>query len=145
MHGKRSRRVLGLTLVALALLATSGCKPHEFDVSGKVRYNQETLNRADGQVIFIGPGGEQVAVSIESDGTYRARVPSGLNRIAVYYPNPKLKKLKGSKLKPGEEPPPVESPFLTPAKYAEAETSELSVTVDRDTVFDIDMVGPRIK
>ena len=74
----------------------------------------------------------------------------GLNRVVVYYPNPKALitaklKGKGAKLKPGEQPPPSEPSFLTPLKYAVATTSELSVTVEKPTVFDAALTGPEIR
>jgi hypothetical protein len=142
-----SRRAFGLAVAVLAVGA-GGCGARRFDVAGKVKYNGAALNKPDGQVVFVGPHDEQVAAPIGRDGAYQAAgVAAGLNRVVVYYPNPKAKreKEKAGKLKPGELPSAPESPYLTPAKYAAAETSGLSVAVEKDAVYDIDLTGPAIR
>lgn len=145
MHGRISRRAFGLAF-ATCVVGVSGCGSRRFDVTGKVTYNGASLDKPDGHVVFLGPHGEQVTTAIGSDGTYQAiGVASGLNRVAVYYVSPKAKKEKAGKLKPGEQPPPAEALYLTPAKYASPETSELSVTVDKECVYDIPLVGPTIR
>jgi hypothetical protein len=164
MHGKMARFILVLVLGAGVGCASrpseegdGGSRPVEedgygshrveesrrFDVTGKVTYNGAAFNKPDGRIVFIGAAGEQVAAEIRPDGTYQANgVSAGLNRVAVYYPNPKATSRPPTKLKPGEEPPPAAPLFLTPPKYASPETSELSVTVDRETVFNVDLVDP---
>lgn len=143
MRGSISRRAA--PVLAAVLAAVAGCKAQRFDVTGKVSYNGAPLGKSDGQIVFVGPGGEQVAAPIGTDGTYRAGgVASGPNRVAVYYPNPAAKPDKSHKLKPGEAPP-AAAPFLTPAKYASVETSELSVTVDKETEFNVDLTGPKVR
>ena len=121
-----------------------GCGSPAFDVTGTVTYNGAALDKPDGQIVFLGPHGEQIAAPIDPDGTYRARgVPSGANRVAVYYPNPKAKMDKASKLKPGEMPRAIPK-YLTPEKYASAETSDLAVTVEKPTVYTAELTGPKI-
>lgn len=139
------RPVLRLALV-LALACAGGCGSRQFDVSGKVTYNGSVFDKPDGQIIFVGPRGEQVAATINPDGTYRAAgVPAGTNRVAVYYPNPKTRGERIAKLKPGQMPPATAALYLTPAKYASPDTSELSVEVDKETAFDVNMSGPPIR
>jgi len=145
MHVEMSRRVLWLGLAALALGA-GGCGQRQYDVTGKVTYNGATLDKPNGVVVFVGPAGEQVVATIESDGTYHAsKVSGGVNRLAAYWPNPKATQGKKGKLRPGEIPPPSPPLFLTPEKYSSPDTSGLSVTVEKEMVFDVELVGPPIK
>ncbi|OWK38190.1 hypothetical protein [Fimbriiglobus ruber] len=139
------RRILGLAFAALAVGA-GGCGPGSHDVTGRVSYNGVPLDKPEGQIVFIGPAGDQVVAGIGPDGSYRALgVTGGPNKVAVYYPNPKAKRDKLTKPKPGEPPPAAAAtPFLTPAKYASADTSGFSVTVGKGTVFDTDLTGPKI-
>ena len=144
MHRAVFRRILGPALAALATGA-GGCGPGSHDVTGRVSYNGAPLDKPDGQIVFIGPDGDQVAAGIGPDGSYRAPgVVGGPNKVAVYYPNPKAKRDKVTRPKPGEPPPPPTAPFLTPAKYASADTSGFSVAVKKGTVFDADLTGPKI-
>jgi hypothetical protein len=144
MHRKISRRIVAFVFAALTL-GVGGCGSRQFDVIGKVTYNGAPLNKPDGQIAFIGPKGEQVLAAIGPDGMYRAtNVSAGLNRLAIYYPNPKAQKEKAAKPKHGEQPPPAEPPFLTPFQYGVADTSGLSVTVEKETIFDVDITGPVI-
>ncbi len=140
MHHGLSRSAAGFVLAFLAV-AASGCSGRRFDVAGQVKYNGSPLGQPGGQVVFVGPNGSQVAASVEPDGLYRASgVPAGLNRVAVYWPNPEAR--TAGKPRKGEPLKPAPAPFLTPARYASAETSELSVQVGEGTVFDIDLSGP---
>lgn len=150
MYRHISLWLLGLVVV----IAVGGCGARHFDVTGKVTYNGIPLDKPDGQIVFIGPKGDQVIADIERDGSYQAtEVSAGLNRVVVYYPNPKAMDAKAVKLKKAESPgqkarepsSPNESPFLTPFKYAAADTSELSVMVDKPTVFDVALKGAEIK
>jgi hypothetical protein len=139
------RRTFGFIIAALAI-GVGGCGSPHFDVTGKVTYNGKPLDKPDGQISFVGPKGELVVAAIGPDGSYNApHVPGGLNRVSVSYPNPKAKRDRSMpKLKPGETPPPGLPPFLIPEKYAAADTSELSVTVDKETVYNVDLSGPPI-
>jgi hypothetical protein len=111
-----------------------------------VTYNGAVLDKPDGQVVFIGPKGEQVDAAIGADGTYQAKnVPAGKNRVIVYYMNPKLKTEKPAKPRPGEKFKGNPDAYLTPAAYASPDTSGLSVDVENETVFDFAMKGPSIK
>lgn len=150
MHCKHLLLTRGLSLVVLAASAVSliGCSggPTLVDVTGKVTYNGAPLAKPDGKIFFVGPGDSQVAAVINEDGTYKAsKVTSGLNQVAVYYKNPDFKVAARPKGPPSEGHRPVLVPmYLTPEKYADVRTSELSVQVDKDMVFDVDMKGPPI-
>jgi hypothetical protein len=140
----------GLALAAL-VLCLGGCGTHQFDMTGQVKYNGAVLAKPDGQIVFIGPDGSQVGAPIGLDGTYTAvKVTAGLNRVAVYYPNPAfVKKAKRARPVQGAPPPPTNQPlpamFLTPESYASPDTSQLSIQVDQDTAFNVDLTGPPIR
>ena len=139
--------VAGIVLAAAFTVGAGGCGSRQYDVTGKVTYNGAALDKPDGQIIFIGPARQQVAAPISADGRYHASgVWPGENKVVVYYPNPRLIARKaGPKRKPGEQPSPPESPFLTPAKYGTADTTDLSLTVEKETEFNVDLVGPPIR
>ena len=147
MHRKVSQIVLGVAVAALAI-GVGGCwGPKKVDVTGRVNYNGASLPKPGGQIVFVGADGIQVGASIGQDGTYRAsQVKTGLQHVAVYYPNPELQKAKHipSKPNPGEPPSPTPPAFLTPLKYASVDTSNLSVQVVEGTVFNADLTGPVI-
>jgi hypothetical protein len=144
MYGKVSCCAFGLGLVA-TILGASGCGPSQFDVTGTVKYNGAPLQKPNGQIVFVGPTGVQVPADIDPDGTYRAsRVSAGPNRVVVYYVNPKARKKPDHKLRPGEQPPPFEPPYLTPGKYADPASSGFSVEVRSGAVFDAELQGPKI-
>lgn len=138
----------GVALAALAIsLGGCGGKLPQYDVTGKVMYNGVPLAKPDGQIVFVGPDGTQVPATISPDGTFKAaKVTSGLNRVAIYYPNPAFTK----PTRPAGGPSPKSRPaatapqFLTPEKYASAETSQQSVEVKEGTVFNVEMTGPAI-
>jgi hypothetical protein len=145
MHGTFSGRGPLLALTLAALLGVGGCGSSQHDVSGKVLFNGSPLNKPNGQIVFVGPTGAQVAADIAPDGAYRATgVSAGKNHVAVYYPNPRAKAKPATRPKPGEPTLPPESAFLTPGKYASAETSGFSVDVASGTVFNPEMHGPKI-
>jgi hypothetical protein len=143
-------RNLSLAVLAALLLGLSGCGAKLVDVHGRVTYNGSPLTRPNGQIVFVGPDGTQVASAIGLDGTYQATsVPVGLNRIAVYYPNPAAQqgKLLLAQPKKGERLPAASAapPFLTPSRFASVDSSNLSVQVEEDTVFNADLTGPTIR
>jgi hypothetical protein len=140
----RLARVLALATLVVSL---GGCAAQrQFDVTGVVKYNGTPLAKPNGQIVFVGPNGAQVAAPIGQDGTYKAvKVTAGLNKVAVYYPNPAFTKParpKGAPT-PGERPP-VAPLYLTPEGYSSTDTSNLSVQVDKGTTFNVDMTGPPI-
>ena len=119
------------------------------DVTGTVTYNGKPLNKPGGTIVFIGPKNTQAVGEIAPDGSYKALgVPTGTNRVAVYYPNPDAQKGKPM-LQPGKfpqaPPPPAQPPFLTPMKYAAVDTSELIHEVQLGSLFDVKLTGPAIK
>jgi hypothetical protein len=129
----------------LITLGAVGCGPKQFDVSGKVTYNGGVLDKPDGHIVFLGPNSEQVDTIINRDGTYSASaVNAGKNRVVVYYLNPQSKAEKPARLKPGEIPKSLVPACLTPQAYASPNTSELSIEVDKETVYDINLKGPPI-
>jgi hypothetical protein len=137
------RIVFGAALGLLAV-ASGGCGDRVVEVSGRVTYNGAPLNKPGGQIVFVGPKGTQVVTAIGSDGTYRAAgVPAGPNRVVVYYPNPEAQRGKRfpSRTTVPPSPPP---PFLTPLRYASADTSGLAVQADTGTTFHADLTGPEI-
>jgi hypothetical protein len=121
MWSERRRTTPILAALLLALLTASGCGSKRFDVAGRVTCNGSILDRPDGRV---------------------TGVVAGLNKIVVYYPNPKLRKAKEAKLKPGERLPPTEPAFLTPERYGLPETSGLELNVEKSTEYNIDLIGP---
>jgi hypothetical protein len=141
MHQNVSRRA-AIAVIAAFVAGASGCGARRFEVTGKVKYNGAVLDKPDGQVVFVGPNGEQAVAPIGPDGGYRASgVTAGLNKVVAYYPNPKAKREKVVKPKAVQAPAPNEPLFLTPAKYATADTTDLSLTVDKDTQHDIELTG----
>jgi hypothetical protein len=130
----------------VALLAGAGVYwwKSDFTVSGRVTYNAAPLDKPGGKVVFVAADGTQTAAAIGLDGIYCAtKVPRGLNRVAVYYPNPAIQNRK-QRPGPGEPPPPPICPFLTPLRYAVVDTSEIAIEVHKRTVFDIELTGPPI-
>lgn len=147
MYRKSSRISWGFA-IAMAAICSGGCSEQTpYDVTGTVTYNGEPLDKPDGQISFIGPSGVLVTATIAADGTYRAvKVSGGVNRVSVNYSNPQAKSKKSAgKRKLGDPEPKFEPTFITPEKYASVETSELTVTVTKETVFDVKMTGPSIK
>lgn len=128
-------------------MSLSGCAGRpQFDVTGQVTYNGKALAKPNGQIVFVGPDGTQVPATIAEDGTYTAKVAAGLNRVAVYYPNPAFKKAVRPKGKPdpSKRPDTTQPLFLTPEKYASVETSQLKVDVAQGTVFNAELKGRAI-
>ncbi len=140
------RLALGL-VVAFLTISMAGCGSRKVDVTGRVTYNGAPLAKPGGKIIFVGPDDTQTVASIELDGAYRAAgVSAGMNKVAVFYPNPEFKTgkvLPGHK-KHGEPPPVLAAPFLTPPDYASAENSGISVQLDNNKDFDVPLIGPEI-
>ena len=79
-----SKRLLGfLTILSLFLgFALLSCSPSVTEVSGTVRFKDQTLS--SGSVTFVGQDGESSSSAIAEDGSYRIeKAPIGLVRIAV--------------------------------------------------------------
>lgn len=145
-------RQMTFCLLLVATILSAGCAERRVDVTGKVTYNKEVLDKPGGKIVFVSASGVQVAADIGSNGTYQAsQVVVGPNRIAVYYPNPDVKKnarpfpVKGQPPPKRDEAAPETPAFLTPAKYASIETSELSTNVEMGKDYDADLTGPPIK
>jgi hypothetical protein len=138
MNGKLSACVL---VCAAFALGGAGCSPPKVDVTGRVTYNGAPLKNPGGKIIFVGPDSAQCDASINYDGTYRAiGVSAGLNRVAVYYPNPDFKpRTRPTRMGVPAATEQVAQVFLTPEKYASVETSKLSVQAAVGTVFDADL------
>jgi hypothetical protein len=133
-------------LIGFAAIGLTGCGEKVGEVHGKVTYNGQPLNSPGGMIIFIGPNQEQVPVSIGEDGSYQAPgVAVGPNKVAVYYPNPNLKKnklmLKKGQAKSTEPLPPL---YLTPESYANPESSGLTVDISPGKEFNVNLQGPPI-
>jgi hypothetical protein len=144
-------------VVLLLLLGTGGCGGSGI-VSGKVKYKGNLL--PTGQVVFFDSKDRQVGTAtINSDGSYKATVPTGSLKIAVTtppsstlrsLPEGKSKAVKEAiqKMKKGAFNPlegedkdliPVKS-IPIPAKYADPTNSGLSLTVSGGSQsFDIDL------
>ena len=135
----------GLAIAALAV-SLGGCAPPKFDVTGKVTYNGKVLAKPKGKIVFDGPDKRQVEATIGEDGTYKAvGVSTGLNRVAVYYPNPDYKPIGRPKGPPPKGQPATPKPYLTPDQYANPEQSDLKIEVNKQgKTFDVDMKGPEI-
>lgn len=140
--------ILCLRVIPIAVLVASlgGCggKP-QYEVSGIVKYNGTPLNKPDGKIIFVDSGGVQVEAAIGMDGSYKAKVPAGLNRVVVYYPNPSFTKVSRPSGAPKPKDRPAQaSPYLTPEAFANLETSKLEVQVGEGTVYNPELTGPAI-
>ena len=139
------RRILFLACAVLVMIA-SGCGPRKFNVTGKVTYNNSVLDKPGGKIIFIGPNGEQKDADIGADGTYQVTgAIEGVNKVVVYYPNPRLQTDKPPKPRPGEAFKPNPPAFLTPERYADPGQTPFEITLDKDTVFDAAMDGMPIQ
>jgi hypothetical protein len=146
MHRFGPRTAFGITFAAV-VIALAGCSSEKLvEVSGKVTYNGAPLKKPGGQIVFVGPKGTEALAKIEENGTFKAaRVSAGLNRIAVYYVNPDaVGKHLPDPAKKGKAAPPATA-FITPQKYASVESSNLQVEVGEGTVFNADMIGPKIQ
>ena len=128
-----SKRLLGfLAILSLFLgLALLSCSPSLTEVSGKVRFKDQTLS--SGSVTFVGQDGESSSSAIAEDGSYRIEnAPLGPVRIAVAsHP----REPPGLKRPPGQAAPLREDPkdgtVKIPKKYENHETSGLDYTVER--------------
>ena len=148
MRSTSARLANGILLCLAFVLA--GCGARQYDVTGKVTYNGRPLaydaapfQKPTGQVVFIGPDGRQVAAAIDHDGGYRAtNVSAGANKVVIYYTNRRVTNKKSVRPNSGEALAGAEPPVRTARKSAVPDTSQLSVTVENDTAFDIKLKGP---
>jgi hypothetical protein len=132
-------RSLVCCLIALSLLAITGCGAKTGDVTGTVTYQAKTV--ASGTVIIAGSDGLPYYGIIQDDGTYSvAKVPPGLAKIIVLSPGPDAGKnvawlpqmVKRGAARPATPPAFRGDPkkwFPLPEKYREFETSGLTVTI----------------
>ena len=147
----RAFRPITLALLfPLAAVSLSGCKGEvQVDVKGKVTYNGKPLEKPGGQIVFVGPTGNKAMAPIALDGTYQAsKVSAGSNRVIVYYTNPASPAggAKPPRRKQGDPPPPPPPPpFLTPENYAAVDTTDLTVQVEKGTVYNPNLLGPKIR
>jgi hypothetical protein len=140
--------------LAIAMcLGLPGCGGSSFtEVTGRVTYNGKPLDRPGGTISFLGPDGVPHTAQIDTSGTYRASgVCLGENKVSVFYPrsvsaasSKKQSRVPDSSkaLDPAKVP---DSLFLIPERYAAPETSELTVVVDKNTVYNPDLTGPAIR
>lgn len=112
----------GLAWLALAIVVASGCgagKP-EGSVSGKVTYNGNPV--AAGSVNFLSTAGVGAQAPI-SNGTYSVNGPLATGEYSVYVAPP-----LPTPQPPGTKPAPPPK-FDVPAKFQDAKTSGLKLTV----------------
>src|SRR4051812_38520323 len=115
-------RAIAMAALVVSVGGCGGKSQHE--VTGVVKYNGTPLNKPDGKIVFVDSDGVQVEAPIGLDGTYKAKVGSGLNRVVVYYPNPSFVKVSRPSGAPKmKDRPPPSSPYLTPEAFANPETS----------------------
>jgi hypothetical protein len=139
-----------LALVVMCFSLT-GCGSSQTDVTGQVHYNGKALEKPGGSILFIGPDGRKVTANVDGSGNYRAAgVSIGENKVAVIYMRPAPSGGPGRRAPDPAKGPdaakaPKSSPYLTPETYADPETSELKVTVDKNTVYNPDLKGPELK
>ncbi|MBX9578766.1 MAG: carboxypeptidase-like regulatory domain-containing protein [Gemmataceae bacterium] len=128
---RRTRPAAGAALAVLAVVLP-GCGPRTATVEGKVSYQGKsvvwgsvTLRAADGTVHQVG---------LNPDGTYRLTgVPVGEARVGVSSPDPKpsarLARSEDERVKAPTGGPPPGAWFPLPARYADPETSGVTVRV----------------
>ncbi len=150
----RITRTPGLALTAVIALAAgglSGCGvPTPETVTGRVVYRGQPVTV--GQVSFLGADGVPVCGDIDPDGSYRVdHVPLGEAAVAVTATPPRdppkppkvVGKLPDGRPKVESRPDPThrpKAPAAVPAKYADARTSGLRLTVHAGpNRFDIDL------
>jgi hypothetical protein len=113
----------------LLALAVAGCQSRG-DVSGTVTFKDKPL--VYGTVLFVCSDGASVQAMIQKDGTYSASgLAIGDAQVAVNSPNPKSIGIFTTWKDPAKKPPPLEVPgwFAIPARYGDAVTSKLTVTI----------------
>lgn len=130
---------------AFLCLALAGCGYPRTDVTGAVTYNGKPIKTEGGTISFFGPDGVPVTAKIDTEGNYQAvGVCTGENKVAVNYQRPVRK--PANKRVPRQDVEHVTvnegSPFLIPDEYIRPDTSGLTVTIDRGTVYSPKLVGP---
>jgi hypothetical protein len=148
------RSILLIVPAAILYVGPLGCskKGNKVDVTGKVTYNGQAIEKPGGTIIFVGPDGTTASAEIGLDGSYSATgVAIGDNKVAVSYPNQAggAAPATGKKPRfPGPDAGKVAAapePYVTPPEYADAETSQLTVKVEKGTVYNPTLSGPPIK
>ena len=119
-------------MVGVILLAPlAGCGPTSSDpqVTGQVTVAGTPLDSAT--LMFFPTSGRSSAVALESDGTYRLRLPPGEYRVTVQ---------QGATIPEGyEEGDPLPPPAVeVPQKYSRRSTTTLVATVAPDQTEPID-------
>ncbi len=96
-------------------------------------------------IVFLGPKEEQVPAPIGEDGAYQATgVAAGPNRVVVYYPSSGIKRKMVLKKGQTGSTEPMPALYVTPEKYANTETSGLTVDASPGKEFNVNMEGPPI-
>ncbi len=130
----RPRRAALTCLLALILGAPiAGCGAGVGEVRGTVRYNGKPLSQ--GTIQFRGSDAVPHAVPIGADGTYSVLMPAGPARVIVRCVDEKrlsrfTAQLAGRAGRVAPPPLPSGNFSLIPSRYADWETSGLSVLVE---------------
>ncbi len=130
----RSRRAAAAFLFALLLgVSAVGCGGGVAEVRGTVRYNGKPLPH--GTIQFLGTDGVPHAAIVGADGTYCVRLPAGPAKVIVRCVDEKRLAAFTTQLagRPGRVAPPrmPSGGFsLIPTRYADWETSGLTVTIE---------------
>lgn len=135
-----SRRMWGTIPVLLVAVGLSGCGASSSTVSGKVTYKGNVLKA--GNITFISSEGKPSAsTSIDENGTYTCKAPTGKVKVAVETASLKPQ-MKGGQAPKNSPPPGQTSPYQSndatdmskrfteiPEDYADPEKSGLSYEI----------------
>ena len=140
----------GLLILALLVVALTGCGKATGDVTGIVKFKGQPLK--GGSVMFVDGSGALVQTEIGTDGKFTAqKVNVGNNKIAVHYVDNRINEYaqeiasrgKGS-VQPMTNMPKLDtSDMITlPEQYSTPEKSGLSLDVKKgQNSYDIDIPG----
>jgi hypothetical protein len=128
-----SRPRAGLAgLLVLLCVPTTGCGSGTAEVTGTVRYNGKPL--PSGTVQFLGSDGVPHSAPIQADGTYTARVPVGPAKVIVScVDETRLNQFtarSADRNGRGAPVPPAGGFSLIPQRYADWNSSGLTVTIE---------------